>query len=725
MDKLLFANIDINGTDFERWCRCDKDQSKGTIDKKANVLGSQYERYRAFEVGNGDNYSIAYDKVLKAIVLTQRGSSYSSGFILVASGLELENRHAAGYIGSTTPEWLPVEKKITCRVVEENLNDTTWLKYTATQMASATDIRKKLIPLVFSLLEYKKSSPANRLVFVCDTTEDLQKMADILKSALLALPCCLANQYSFNTNAVADQLYFLDVACMSKEAYKNCDESLKSAIKAAQYPLSAMDESIISSSSFCQYLFEEGIIPQGISPEISTVEELELSVADIRLENYCKKEISCDEVEKAFSLYDAAHKDYIASSPSIIKAFTKLSYVVYFSENYSRNEKFLERIRNYILDSKNMYNDINFSIDENKLTNELIKEQPDEAAKHLSALFSFVSVEEGIPDVPQQAITKLLCGEITNIAQFKPIFLEFIKKLSEQELEKFLQLPCEVKNEKWISIVVDKIIGVAPSNKGLDFYIKIRGEQPKQWLFNSLLKRMKMSSFEDIGIWIAVKNSLVSNAYNDEVSLLEENFIVEFEDFLKSQKFYESADSVIEKITNNHLKQIFDIAKIFKYAKNDFNLQKERIFILNKKADALSVLRDRALMVISKKKKSNKPEKIIQKARMNHFITNIPIILFGILFVQMLFMFFAYYFSADLAIWDILSALTTNLSAATMHIFCIGISMLVCLVIYIGVILSSKQYNSKLTAIRAFEISTLIVFVPLGVFLVTAGVIFH
>ena len=78
--------------------------------------------------------------------------------------------------------------------------------------------------------------------------------------------------------------------------------------------------------------------------------------------------------------------------------------------------------------------------------------------------------------------------------------------------------------------------------------------------------------------------------------------------------------------------------------------------------------------------------------------------------------------SSDL---EILSALSGTLSAASIRILFIGIPLLICLAIYISVIMHGRQYETQVVAIRSFSISTLSVLLPIAVFLITTGIIFH
>lgn len=727
MEKLLFANIDTNGTDRECWCRYDESLSKGKIDAKAENLGMQYDCYRASKVSDDDNYAISYNQNLKAIVLAQKGSTRSSGFILVASGSELiEDNHAAGYIGCSKPEWLPVGVKITHKVVESSLNDVTWLKNTAAKKASPTYIREKLIPLIFYLLEYKKNPNEKRLVFVCNTIEELQEMAGLLKSALMALPRCLANQYSFNTNATAKQLEFADVACIIGKAFEKCSESIKSSINPIKYPLPSIDESIRSRSSFCQYLFEDGIVPKEIDQSISSVKELERAVSDIRLSNYCKNRIPLDEVEKAFRLYDAAHKDYIDSKPEIAKAFTQLAYDVIFSKNFSQSfeEQLLQRLKSFISTNSN-YNDTIITLSANELIDELIQEDAQAAIQHLATLSSFVIGDIGISNEQKAAIVDLLSGRASNFDRLLSIFSGYIEGLDKIGFEKIMSHSLDSENTAWRKIIAEKAINLDAGNGGLDVYLTIRGTKAKLWLFKAIIASMSLQSIDDVNSWVIFKEKLNKASCDEETKELVASFATLFKEFLSTIGFNNNADAVLASIGHKQLEQIFIAADKFEFSTSDFDAKRKKIILLTKRDNALATLRYKALIPLRGKKQVKSSEKIIKKATFNHVVTNTPALLFVFLMLQMAAIIFAFYFTADFAIWDILGALSGTLSAAAIRILFVGIPLLICLAIYISIIMHGRQYETQVVAIRSFFITTLCVLLPIAVFLVTTGIIFH
>lgn len=727
MDKLLFANIDTNGTDRECWCRYDESLSKGKIDTKAENLGMQYDCYRASKVSDDDNYAISYNHNLKAIVLTQKGSTRSSGFILVVSGSELiENNHAAGYIGSAKPEWLPVGAKLTHKAVESSLNDITWLKNTAAKKANTTYIREKLIPLMLYLLEYKKNPGTKRLVFVCNTVGELKEMADLLKSALMALPRCFANQYSFNTNATAKQLEFVDVACITEKAFEKCSESIKSIINPVKYPLSSMDESIISRSSFCQYLFEDGIVPKDIDPSISSVEELERAVSDIRLSNYCKNRIPCDEVEKAFRLYDAAHNDYIDLHPEITRAFVQLAYDVLFSRSFSQgyDTQLLLRLKPFISISSN-YNNTIITLSANELINELVQEDERAAIQHLSTLASLAIENAGVSNEQKVAIVDLLSGKASNYDRLLPIFSRYVEGLDRKGLENIMSLSLDSENEAWQRIIADKVIILDADNKGLEVYLTIRGTTAKLWLFKTIVASMTLQSIEEANSWVIFKDKLNKASCNDEIAVLVASFATLFEELLSTIGFYNNADAALASIGHKQLEQIFTAAEKFEFTTSKYNTQRSKIILLTKRDNALATLKYKALIPLRGKKQVKSSEKTIKKAMLNHIATNTPALMFLFLMFQMAAILFAFYFTADFAIWEILSALSGTLSAASIRILFIGIPLLICLAIYISVIMHGRQYETQVVAIRSFSISTLSVLLPIAVFLLTTGIIFH
>ncbi len=727
MDKLLFANIDTNGTDGECWCRYDESLSKGKIDEKAENLGMQYDCYRASKVSDNDNYAISYNQNLKAIVLTQKGSTRSSGFILVASGAELiESNHAAGYIGSKKPKWMPVGVKLTHKAVESSLNDVTWLKNTAAKRVNAAYIREKLIPLVFYLLAYKKNVDEKRLVFICDTIEELQEMEGLLKLALMALPRSLANQYSFNTNATAKQLDFSDVSCITGKAFEKCSESIKSAINQVKYPLPSIDESIISRSSFCQYLFEDGIVPKEIDPSISSVEELERAVSDIRLSNYCKNRIPRDEVEKAFRLYDAAHKDYIDAHPEIAKAFAQLAYDVLFSRSFSQgcDIQLLQRLKSFISINSN-YNDTIVTLSANELINELAQEDERAAIQHLSTLSSFTIEDIGISNEQKAAIVDLLSGRASNFDRLLPIFAEYIEGLDRKGFESIMSLSLDSENAAWQRIIADKVIRLDSGSGGLDIYLTIRGTSAKLWLFKAIVSAMSLQTIEDTNSWVIFKDKLNKASCNEEITVLVASFATLFEELLNTIGFYNNADAALASIGHKQLELIFTAAEKFEFITNKFNTQRSKIILLTKRDNALATLRYKALIPLRGKKQVKSSEKIIKKAMLNHVATNTPVLLFLFLMLQMAAIIFAFYFTADFAIWEILGSLSGTLTAASIRILFIGIPLLICLAIYISVIMHGRQYETRVVAIRSFSISTLSVLLPIAVFLLTTGIIFH
>lgn len=727
MDKLLFANVDIYGSDRECWCRFDERLGNGEIDNKAKELGARYDCYRATKASDKDDYAISYCQGMKAVILAQKGTSRLSGFILVVADSELiENNHAAGYIGSEKPAWIPQGSKLTNKIIEDNLHDISWLKYTASKKLNAAYIREKLIPLVFYLLEYKKNPEEKRLVFVCDTVKELQEMAGLLKSALMALPRCLANQYSFNTNATAKQLELSDVSCITVKAFEKCSESIKSTINPVKYPLPSMDESIISRSSFCQYLFEDGIVPKEIDPSISTVEELERAVSDIRLSNYCKNRIPLDEVEKAFSLYDAAHKDYIDLNPEIAKAFTQLAYDVLFSKNFSQSceGQLLQRLKSFISINSN-YNDTIITLSANELIDELIQEDELAAIQHLATLTSFVIGDISISNEQKAAIVDLLSGRASNFDRLLSIFSGYIEGLDKIEFEKIMSHSLDSENAAWRRIIADKAIGLDADNGGLDVYLTIRGTDAKLWLFKALIASMPLQSIEDVNGWVIFKEKLNKASCNEETEELVALFATLFEEFLSTIGFANNADAVLASIGHKQLEQIFTAADKFEFSTPEFDAQRKKIILLAKRENALATLKYKALIPLRGKKQVKSSEKIIKKAMLNHVATNTPALLFLFLMLQMAAIIFAFYFTADFAIWEILGALSRTLSAASIRILFIGIPLLICLAIYISVIMHGRQYETQIVAIRSFWISTFSVLLPIAVFLLTTGIIFH
>lgn len=727
MEKLLFANVDVNGTDQQSWCRYEPTLGKGKIDTKTTSKGSQYDCYHTLSLASDDTYTFAYNHELDALVLTEKGTMRSSGFVMVVSGGELfVDRYAAGYIGSTKPGWIPTGGTIFESDMESNLSDISWLQYLVPKKVNSKFIREKIVPLVFLLLNIKRDSGKKKLVCICKSSSELNEMEGLLKRALMALPLQLSNQYSFNTNATADQLKISDVSCITEKAFEkesNIDEGNLVTVK---YPFGQLDAEQLSESSFCQYLFEDGIIPKDIDPNICTVEELERSVSDIRLENYCKNRISCEdeEVAKAFRFYDAAHEEYIATSTIIPAAFTQLAYDVYFSKYYSQvNTGLLARLRRFISQESNNV-DVSMILDSDELLTQLLQEE-EGAINHLYDLYAFLSGESGISDKLRKSILNLMYGKVKDINCLLPLLTKVVERMNFQEFTAFLKLSKAPDIDEWKNIIVNKVIKFDTANNGLNAYLSVRGADPISWLFESIVAKMKIQSFVDIGAWVEFKGKLDNKLHTKEHSILNAQFASTFEGFLDTIEFYKPANQVLVNIENNSLELIFSAAEKFDYSAKRFVSQRNKIIQLTKRENAIETLRSRALIPLRGKKQVNTSEKLVQKAKLNHFVTNTPGLLFIFLLIQMVALISAFYLTANLAVWDILSAITQTISAEKIRILFIGIPLALCLGVYIGVIAYGQQYEARLVAIRAFSISNLTIILPIVVFLLTTGIMFH
>lgn len=727
MEKLLFTNVDASGTDKESWCRYEPTLGKGKIDASAKSKGTQFDCYRAFRIDDGNNYSFAYNKGLNALVLTERGTMRASGFVMVVSGSELfEERYAAGYIGSKKPDWMPSGGTIFESEMESNLNDTSWLKYDVPKTANTKYIREKIVPFIFLLLKLKRDNNSKKLVCICESNSEITEMEGLLKSSLMALPIRLSNQYSFISNATAEQLEISDVSCITQKAFERCTDLNKDNFIIVKYPFPIIDAEQLSKSSFCQYIFDDGIIPKDINPEICSVEELERVASDIRLENYCKNRIPCEEVAKAFELYDAAHADYIASSPNIFAAFTQLAYEVYLSKFYSQTDKAtLMRLQQFIDKQESGHKDTTYVLNSNELLSELMQEQDNLAVEHLSRLLEFAVNESGISVAQKKHIIDLLCGKVNNISGLLPLFERLVEGLGQQRFIDFLRLVGTPENEEWKNIIVNKVICSDKDFYGLSTYFAVREDNTKLWLFEAIISQRELQSIEDISTWLSLKEKCGKKAYEVEQSLLKDKFLHELESFLEKIEFYKPAEQVLKSIGDDQLEQIFSAAEKFEYSNKSFNTQRDRIIQLTKKETAIITLKNRALIPLRGKRQVKASDKLIQKATLNHFATNTPALLFLFLILQMAAIIFAFFFTADFAIWEILGALSGTLSAASIRILFIGIPLLICLAIYISVIMHGRQYETQIVAIRSFSISTLSVLLPIAVFLLTTGIIFH
>ena len=724
MENLLFANVDVNGVDKQGWCRYEAVLEKGKIDAKANTIGMRFNCYHARCVSSDDLNVFAYSHEAEALVLTENGTKDSSGFVLVAAGSELfvENKYAAGYIGSTKPWWIPAGGTVFEKEMAENLSDTSWLHYSVPKKAPPKVIKEKLAPLIFHLLSIKRNGGNKKLVCICKDASEMSEMWKLLKRALMALPFQLSNQYSFVINATAEQLEISDVSCVTRKAIERADIIGKENLLLLEFPYEPMDEEQLSESSFCQYLFEDGVIPNKLDPCISTVEELERTASDIRLENYCRNRISCTEADKAIRLYNAANKDFIASSSSICRAFAQLAQDIFFSSFYSQvDTKTLGELVRFLNQEGNDNKALD-AIDADVLLNELLQENNDSAVQHLCDLYKYLTETEYVPQRQKELIINLLFGRVNDAEKLFPIWRQFIERLDLRDFEEFLQLS-EVSNMQLREAIVDKALKLDESNGGLNIYLNISEDNTPEWLFSSIVTRMTMRSVEELDGWMEFKEKLDATSYPEESLILDKKFSSSFEALLNRIGFYKSADQVLEAIKTNVRETIFSAAEKFNYSTKRFIEQRNKIIQLAKRDEAIESLKSRAL-IPWRKKQVKAPEKLVKKSTLNHLKINMPVLLLC-LFVQLIVAIGIFYLTANLAIWDILSAITHVFSVAEIRTLFVGIPLIVCMVIYIIVIWRAKQYEAKLVAKRACAISTLTVIMPIILFLLTMGILFH
>ena len=386
--------------------------------------------------------------------------------------------------------------------------------------------------------------------------------------------------------------------------------------------------------------------------------------------------------------------------------------------------KFLQRLKSFISISSNS-NDTIITLSANELINELAQEEEYAAIQHLSILSSFVIEDIGISNEQKAAIIDLLSGRASNFDRLLSVFAGYIEGLDKIGFEKIMSHSLDSENAAWRRIITEKAIDLDAGNGGLDVYLTIRGTKAKLWLFRAIIASMSLQSIDDANAWMIFKEKLNKASCNEEIAVLVATFATLFEELLSTIGFYNNADTALANIGVKPLEQIFTAAEKFEFTINKFSSQRSKIILLTKRENALATLRYKALIPLRGKKQVKSSEKIIKKAMLNHIATNTPALLFLFLMLQMVAIIFAFYFTADFAIWEILGALSGTLSAASIRILFIGIPLLICLAIYISVIMHGRQYETQVVAIRSFWISTLSVLLPIAVFLLTTGIIFH
>lgn len=381
--------------------------------------------------------------------------------------------------------------------------------------------------------KFKQRLQYKRCLLVSEKN-DVSKLGKLLKRVLLTLPRAIANQFSFNTNACANEaLKNIDIACIGNWGKFHLPDNYKDKFEIINIDNEIKDYTPVTITG--KYILDKNDIPKALKESsANTASALEASIAEIKLNDICKNGINYSIIHDVLDLYKS-----ISDKTKIIEIKDKLTsaaYSILLSKEYFLIDKTdRDELAEFLTVDKKLKKDLT------QLLLEAINTVDDEkGSEYLLFLFKLLN---------NDCVAKNTCV-IKKISNF--LYLgEWINskestiKLFFDKLENFEQylgsLPAKI-NDILKAIIIARLKEEYVDGRSkIELYLRIRTKN-NIWLEEYIFNSDSLTSYEDLITWEEsykkIKSENTENVRNKELIFLKKQFNELFLSFIEDIDFF-------------------------------------------------------------------------------------------------------------------------------------------------------------------------------------------